>query len=244
MCVHMPRCGSFACIPVVDCSDLSLPENDTLARIGTSCFQQLLENNVSKLSVARWERVVTAFVRLFKTTTPHQLFDETLRIEQEASTESSENTGKISFAFFNRSLNPEAAIPDSSSSTLLPAPLSPTTESSTTNGATSVPDRRRIFKQIIVKCVLQLLLIETTHELLQNQEVYATIPPEQLLRLMAELDHSYQFAREFNADRELRTGLWKVGERTSCSNKKKHRIVNPDHRLHETSTKFAETGVK
>jgi len=167
-------------------------ENDTLARIGTSCFQQLLENNVSKLSVARWERVVTAFVRLFKTTTPHQLFDETLRIEQEGSTDSSEST-------------------DTSNGTLIPAPLSPTSESPSMNGTTSVPNRRRIFKQIIVKCVLQLLLIETTHELLQNQEVYRTIPPEQLLRLMAELDHSYQFARGFNADRELRTGLWKVG---------------------------------
>ncbi len=68
--------------------------------------------------------------------------------------------------------------------------------------------------------MLQLLLIETTHELLQNQEVYTTIPPEQLLRLMAELDHSYQFARGFNADRELRTGLWKVGEHFSSPNKK------------------------
>lgn len=56
-------------------------ENDTLARIGTSCLQQLLEQNVRKLSVARWERVINAFVRLFKTTTPHQLFDENLRLE-------------------------------------------------------------------------------------------------------------------------------------------------------------------
>lgn len=56
-------------------------ENDTLARIGTSCLQQLLENNVSKLSPARWEQVATTFVKLFRTTTPHQLFDETLRVE-------------------------------------------------------------------------------------------------------------------------------------------------------------------
>lgn len=58
-------------------------ENDTLARIGTSCLQQLLESNVSKLSAARWERVVTTFVKLFRTTTPHQLFDETLRVEMD-----------------------------------------------------------------------------------------------------------------------------------------------------------------
>jgi brefeldin A-inhibited guanine nucleotide-exchange protein len=56
-------------------------ENDTLARIGTSCLQQLLENNIEKLSGARWERVSSTFVRLFRTTTPHQLFDETLRVQ-------------------------------------------------------------------------------------------------------------------------------------------------------------------
>ena len=60
-------------------------ENDTLARIGTSCLQQLLENNVKKLSAARWERVATTFVKLFKTTTPHQLFDENLRVEIDGS---------------------------------------------------------------------------------------------------------------------------------------------------------------
>ena len=54
-------------------------ENDTLARIGTSCLQQLLENNVRKLSPVLWERIVHAFITLFHTTTAHQLFDERLR---------------------------------------------------------------------------------------------------------------------------------------------------------------------
>lgn len=72
--------------------------------------------------------------------------------------------------------------------------------------------RRRIFQQIIVKCVLQLLLIETTHELLQNDGVYNTIPAAHLLKFMSALDDSYEFARRFNADKELRMALWKVGE--------------------------------
>lgn len=73
-------------------------------------------------------------------------------------------------------------------------------------------NRKRIFALIITKCVLQLLLIETTHEMLQNEDVYETIPPEHLLRLMSVLDASYQFARSFNADKEVRNGLWRVGE--------------------------------
>jgi brefeldin A-inhibited guanine nucleotide-exchange protein len=128
---------------------------------------------------------------LFRTTTPHQLFDETLRVEIDGNTPD-----------LPEELNGEA---------ILPAPLSPIGERPLPDARTSLSDRRRIFKQIIVKCVLQLLLIETTNDLLRNDEVYKTIPPEHLLRLMSVLDHSYQFAREFNDDKDLRTGLWKVG---------------------------------
>jgi len=67
-------------------------ENDTLARIGTSCLQQLLESNVKKLSVARWERVAATFVKLFRTTTPHQLFDENLRVEIDSGTPEPQET--------------------------------------------------------------------------------------------------------------------------------------------------------
>ncbi|KAJ6613490.1 hypothetical protein B0H10DRAFT_2048736 [Mycena sp. CBHHK59/15] len=168
-------------------------ENDTLARIGTSCLQQLLESNVAKLSAARWERVAMTFVKLFKTTTPHQLFDESLRVEIDGTSPELSETSELN------------------GQTILPAPLSPNGEQPRPDAKTSSADRRRIFKQIIVKCVLQLLLIETTNDLLRNDEVYNTIPPEHLLRLMGVLDHSYQFARMFNDDKELRTGLWKVG---------------------------------
>ena len=72
-------------------------------------------------------------------------------------------------------------------------------------------ERRQAFKQIIVKCVLQLLLIETSNELLRNTEVYEAVPVPQLLRLTAALEDSYRFSRRFNADRSLRTALWKVG---------------------------------
>ncbi|KAG6332941.1 hypothetical protein ID866_6147 [Astraeus odoratus] len=168
-------------------------ENDTLARIGTSCLQQFLENNVQKLDATRWERVASTFVKLFRTTTPHQLFDEGLRVEIDGS------TSDFSDAH------------DSQGQTILPAPLSPTSERPPGDAKLSLHERRRVFKQIIVKCVLQLLLIEMTNDLLRNDIVYTTIPPDQLLRLMGVLDHSYQFARMFNDDKELRTGLWKVG---------------------------------
>lgn len=163
-------------------------------------MQQLLEKNVRKLSPPRWSQVVDTFVQLFRTTTAHQLFDPSLRSDQVApvSPAALTDTGLPANGFATpKPLSP--GLPPTGNGTLSPTALAPV-------------DRRRAFKQIIVKCVLQLLLIETTHELLQNAEVYDTIPADQLLRLTKVLDDSYRFSKRFNADKDLRVALWKVGE--------------------------------
>lgn len=178
-------------------------ENDTLARIGTSCLQQLLENNVRKLSDAQWAEVVDAFLDLFRTTTAHQLFDPALRAEHVAP---------------SPNVDPRRGRSDDSPNQAVDAvlPLSPGVEAQDASVPLSAPamtasDRRPAFKQIIVKCVLQLLLIETTHELLSRPAVYELIPPSELLRLTTVLETSYRFSKRFNADKELRMALWKVG---------------------------------
>jgi brefeldin A-inhibited guanine nucleotide-exchange protein len=71
--------------------------------------------------------------------------------------------------------------------------------------------RNREFKQIIAKCVLQLLMIETVSELLSSDDVYEAMPSEQLLVLTQVLRKSYQFARKFNNNRELRMNLLRIG---------------------------------
>ncbi|GMK57374.1 hypothetical protein CspeluHIS016_0402080 [Cutaneotrichosporon spelunceum] len=167
-------------------------ENDTLARIGTSCFQMLLENTVTKLSAENWDIIVTAFVALFRTTTAYHLFDNELHAEVTAPQDYVDED-----APFHKFVAPAPL----ETVTGTPAPLQDVTYG----------EQRRIFKTIIVKCVLQLLLIETTHELLQNDDVYNTIPAEHLLRFMGVLDDSWRFARRFNANKDLRMRLWKVG---------------------------------
>ena len=96
-------------------------ENDTLARIGTSCLQALIVKNMTRMDDECWQQVIDAFLRLFRATTASQVFDPSLS-------------------------SPEDVMP--------------------------AQERRQAFKQIIVKCVLQLLLIETSNELLRNTEVY------------------------------------------------------------------------
>ena len=127
---------------------------------------------------------------------------------------------------------------------MVPAPLSPNSENPKAGSRISLNERRRIFRQIIVKCVLQLLLIETTNDLLRNNEVYNTIPPEHLLRLMGVLDHSYQFARMFNDDKELRTGLLKVGQCLPYMFDATIALSSAQYRVYEASAQPAEAGVE
>jgi hypothetical protein len=101
-------------------ADYFSAENDTLA-----CLQQLLESNVKKLSVARWERVATTFVKLFRTTTPHQLFDENLRVEIDSGTPEPQETNGgsplivLRYTFLTLQT-------DGDGQAIIPAPLSPT----------------------------------------------------------------------------------------------------------------------
>ena len=49
-------------------------ENDTIARIGSNCLQQLILQNVAKFEPQHWAKIVGAFVELFERTTANQLF--------------------------------------------------------------------------------------------------------------------------------------------------------------------------
>ena len=49
-------------------------ENDTIARIGSNCLQQLILQNVTKFQAEHWSKIVGSFVELFDCTTAHQLF--------------------------------------------------------------------------------------------------------------------------------------------------------------------------
>jgi brefeldin A-inhibited guanine nucleotide-exchange protein len=206
----------------------------------------LLQNNASKLSPVLWQRVIATFVWLFKTTTPYQLLDERLRTEVDEVSESPGSAESGSHAI--DSIQAHAADGhqvEQQKSTLLPAPLSPPMTDTNNGGNMANPaTRKRVFALIITKCVLQLLLIETTHELLQSADVYENIPPEHLLRLMAVLDDSYQFARGFNANKEVRNGLWKVGMSSIYAGFQRNVIFMLLRRLYATSAKLVEARVE
>ena len=214
-------------------------ENDTIARIGSNCLQTLILQNVTKFQLEHWHQIVSAFVRLFERTTAHQLFtaattsshQHTISEDDEIKGDPEKDMEKLSLTenppspsqqanqeangILSEKTNKTSDHPDS------PPPTSSTQDSELEDyrpqaNAPQQPvvvtaARRRFFNKIITRCVLQLLMIETVNELFSNNDVYAQIPSPELLRLMVLLKKSYQFAKRFNNDKELRMQLWHEG---------------------------------
>ncbi|CAN8102030.1 unnamed protein product [Discula destructiva] len=215
-------------------------ENDTIARIGSNCLQQLILQNVRKFTVEHWAKIVGSFCELFERTTAYQLFSATA-INSTASLQPVSNgldfdkqlspgfeaaedikSLKINGADTNgqtedegrHSTSPSDATEGQGEGTppqsVQLEEFKPESNLQITPPQISVA-RRRFFNRIISRCVLQLLMIETVNELFSNDNVYSQIPSDELLRLMAVLKRSFLFAQRFNNDKELRMRLWREG---------------------------------
>lgn len=213
-------------------------ENDTISRIGSNCLQQLILKNVSKFKPQHWAKIVGAFCELFERTTAYQLFNAAtinstaslspppngLDFAGSANHSDSpvdEKSLKIDGSEENGLASDADSIAPRSTDDDLPTPTSimpqtPLEEFKPSSNLQQQPvvvtaARRRFFNRIISRCVLQLLMIETVNELFSNDGVYNHIPSTELLRLMGLLKKSFQFARKFNEDKELRMRLWREG---------------------------------
>ncbi|KAH8698205.1 hypothetical protein GQ44DRAFT_665693 [Phaeosphaeriaceae sp. PMI808] len=225
-------------------------ENDTLARIGSNCLQQLILQNVEKFSSTHWNQIVNAFVELFQRTEATALFSAaTSGSSQYTPVNGSHETpeaptstpdvppGELSLLTPSEEPPQENALginglasprhsslitSDTTADQRMPSPLPkrqtqeledyrPESQDLQQPPVVVTAARRRFFNQIITKCVLQLLMIETVQELFTNASVYEQIPSPALLRLMSVLKKSYHFAKRFNANRDLRSRLFREG---------------------------------
>ncbi|KAI9741473.1 MAG: guanine nucleotide exchange protein for ADP-robosylation factor [Claussenomyces sp. TS43310] len=208
-------------------------ENDTIARIGSNCLQQLILQNVTKFRPEHWSKIVGAFVELFERTTAYQLFSAATNpstpsltangfengvspsVEGQPPNKSlklngdSENNGR-SIAEGEGMHDDESVAHNTASAVSGLEDYKPHSDLQQQPVVVTAA-RRRFFNKIITRCVLQLLMIETVNELFSNDAVYAQIPSPELLRLMGLLKKSFLFAKKFNNDKDLRMRLWREG---------------------------------
>lgn len=202
-------------------------ENDTIARIGSNCLQQLILQNVTRFTPDHWARIVGAFVDLFNRTTAYELFSAAATMSDARPSVAADASEGLSMTTTDSTVAEKPITngdyrEDVESATAAVGPTVAQTGQSQledykpqTDMQTPAPvvtaARRRFFNKIITNCVLQLLMIETVAELFSNDSVYAQIPSNELLRLMGLLKKSYQFAKKFNGDKDLRMALWRQG---------------------------------
>ncbi|TPX47651.1 hypothetical protein SeMB42_g02638 [Synchytrium endobioticum] len=182
-------------------------ENETLARIGSTCLQQFIENNVQQLNDDVWDKLCKMLVNLFEITTPYGLFFD---VGENGYGGDIPKTPRRSVTFVNgiatlTSTDTSAHEPTFGSQLSKTPPASPRPHS-------KKPEKRE-FQAIIVKCVLHLLVIQTLHEILSTgqDEVYDSLTIRHLGLLLDCLEKSYRFAQKFNNDMDLRMALYKMG---------------------------------
>lgn len=158
-------------------------ENDTIARTGKSCFQDFLVRNASRFDDSQWNLITNAFTNLFDLTTAKELF----------------------------ALDPlKVSLPNADVDSLeLNDPVTPTKDNADDGELRFQRSKEK--SSIVVKCVLQLLMIESVLELSVKPEFYSAIPHQYLVKLAGLLLSSYKFAKDFNDDYDLRVRLWNAG---------------------------------
>ena len=198
-------------------------ENDTIARIGSNCLQQLILQNVTKFKPQHWSKIVGAFVELFERTTAYQLFSAATSSAagglENGTSPIEEQLGDDKSLKINGTSGPATSDSESINDDEARTPTAQSSELEDYKPQSGLQQqpvvvtaaRRRFFNKIITRCVLQLLMIETVNELFSNDAVYAKIPSPELLRLMALLKKSFLFAKKFNENKDLRMRLWREG---------------------------------
>lgn len=232
-----------------------LQENETVSRIGASCLMQLIEQNVSKLTEKHWILIVNKLEFLFEATTAHELFGVCTDFED---TSEEDNMGL--FKLGSAIQRPETDVFSHPKAGHISPTMGKNTHSRTVSWGDNSHTRQIQFRKSIVKCILQLLMIDTLQELLEKPgpidaespegdqglmatKVYIEIPEDQMIRVLILLRKSYEFARNFNNDKELRIRLWKQGFMKQMPNLLKqesyaaHCYISVMFRLYETDSR-------
>uniref|UniRef100_A0A8C7T4X4 SEC7 domain-containing protein n=1 Tax=Oncorhynchus mykiss TaxID=8022 RepID=A0A8C7T4X4_ONCMY len=203
-------------------------DNEQLARSGTNCLENVVILNGEKFSPEIWDKTCNCMLDIFKTTIPHALL--TWRPaggegELMPQYDLSNLVGLLQWTFrLVRRTSSQCAVWTGSP------------WRTRGRGHTA-----RLFSALLIKCVVQLELIQTIDNMVffpassrkedaenlaaaqrdtvdadvqleaQDQGMYHYLTSDQLFKLLDCLLESHRFAKAFNSNNEQRTVLWKAG---------------------------------
>uniref|UniRef100_A0A674F4D1 SEC7 domain-containing protein n=1 Tax=Salmo trutta TaxID=8032 RepID=A0A674F4D1_SALTR len=212
-------------------------DNEQLARSGTNCLENVVILNGVKFHPETWDKTCNCMLDIFKTTIPHAYIQVLLWCIQDSISQKSvdiqtRTADQQSLCSVDRlSLeNQRQRTYSGSSGTYEDGPK-----------ARTPVQEQRLFSGVLIKCVVQLELIQTIDNMVfypassrkedaenlaaaqrdpvdadvlleaQDHGMYRYLTSDQLFKLLDCLLESHRFAKAFNSNNEQRTVLWKAG---------------------------------
>ncbi|KTF80204.1 hypothetical protein cypCar_00014325 [Cyprinus carpio] len=207
-------------------------DNEQLARSGTNCLENVVILNGEKFNAETWDKTCNCMLDIFKTTIPHMLLTW-----RPAGTEGDHVTqldsDKQLDSISQKSVDIQTRSDDQQSVNSM--------EKALAENRRQKAQEQRLFAALLIKCVVQLELIQTIDNIVffpatskkedaenfaaaqrdalvadvhvdtQDQGMYRYLTSEQLFKLLDCLLESHRFAKAFNSNNEQRTALWKAG---------------------------------
>uniref|UniRef100_A0A8C9W9Y4 ARF guanine nucleotide exchange factor 2 n=1 Tax=Scleropages formosus TaxID=113540 RepID=A0A8C9W9Y4_SCLFO len=185
-------------------------DNEQLARSGINCLDNLVILNGEKFSQDVWDLTCACMLEIFQSTIGHCLLSPK-DVELDSQSQSS----------FERTLSERGH-----------------SQISTASDDTWKGKSHKLFSCLLIKCVVQLELIQTIDNIVfypatskkedaenmaaaqvlstfihlaDEQGMYRYLSPQHLFKLLDCLLQSHTFARDFNSNNEQRTALWRAG---------------------------------
>jgi brefeldin A-inhibited guanine nucleotide-exchange protein len=185
-------------------------ENETIARIGSSCLQQLITDNCTRLRDEHWDLICTTIEELFEAASAQFLFNPDFM--KEVLIRAGDGKNPISNLNVKNSMDMLAVSNTSREESEYDE--SQASETRSPSSSTQSPRQlKREFQQIIIKSVIQLIVIQTVSDLLLNENeksVWRVMKSVHIMRLLKCLGQSYEFARRFNNDLPYRMALYRL----------------------------------
>ncbi|XP_060692337.1 brefeldin A-inhibited guanine nucleotide-exchange protein 2-like [Hemiscyllium ocellatum] len=207
-------------------------DNEQLARSGTNCLENVVILTGHKFSPLVWDKTCACMLGIFKTTIPNALLAwRPTGMEEEPSEKNSDlEVDRQSVCSTDRNLSEKGQ-----------SQISNTSDETWKNRPHAKISDQKLFAALLIKCVVQLELIQTIDNIVffpatskkedaetmaavqrdsidadihidtQDQGMYRYMTSQQLFKLLDCLLESHSFAKAFNSNNEQRTTLWRAG---------------------------------
>ncbi|CAG8673236.1 3800_t:CDS:2 [Dentiscutata erythropus] len=186
--------------------------NERLGQTGIRCFHNLISRNGSKFDNVTWGIITTTLEDVFKWTTPNELLEIEITTSEVGDNEKNDIRSAKNIPVGGGTLLMNVPSNNGMSDSMsIHTPDNPQSFISDKSNSKFDID----FQYTVIKCGTQLIVIQTVQDLALNDKEQVRF----LIQMSAEfrnrwlkcLYNSYKFARDFNANHDLRRSLLKAG---------------------------------